>query len=58
MMIVGVDDLEEARADLRAGGAEPGPVRERPDRGIRFTHFPDPAGNLIEVNEPIPVVEE
>ena len=55
MLVFGVDDLEAALAGLRARGAEPGEVVDRPDWGIRFAHLRDPAGNLIEVNTPIPM---
>jgi lactoylglutathione lyase len=58
MLIVGVDDLDSALAELTERGADPGPVTERPDWGIRFAHLRDPAGNLIEVNEAIPMVDE
>lgn len=55
ILVVGVDDLDAALADLRRRGADPAPVIERADWGIRFAHLRDPAGNLIEVNEPIPM---
>jgi hypothetical protein len=42
-------------AGLRGRGAEPGEIVDRPDWGIRFVHLRDPAGNLIEVNCPIPM---
>jgi lactoylglutathione lyase len=56
-LVFGVADLDVALAELRERGAEPGPVTARPDWGIRFAHFRDPAGNLIEVNESIPMVD-
>jgi catechol 2,3-dioxygenase-like lactoylglutathione lyase family enzyme len=55
MLAFGVDDLDSALARPRAAGAEPGRVVERPDCGIRFAHLRDPAGNLLEVNEAIPM---
>ncbi|HXQ85834.1 MAG TPA: VOC family protein, partial [Gaiella sp.] len=55
MLVFGVDDLESALAGLRERGAEPGEIVDRPDWGIRFAHLRDPAGNLIEVNCPIPM---
>jgi catechol 2,3-dioxygenase-like lactoylglutathione lyase family enzyme len=55
MLVFGVDDLEGALAGLRQRGAEPGEIVDRPDWGIRFAHLRDPAGNLIEVNCPIPM---
>ncbi len=57
MLVLGVDDLDTALARLRAAGAEPAGVVERPDWGIRFAHLRDPAGNLVEVNEAIPMEE-
>lgn len=53
MLIFGVEDLDAALAGLRERGAEPGPVTDRPDWGIRFAHLRDPAGTLIEVNAQI-----
>jgi catechol 2,3-dioxygenase-like lactoylglutathione lyase family enzyme len=53
ILVFGVDDLEGALAGLRQRGAEPGEIVDRPDWGIRFAHFRDPAGNLVEVNSPI-----
>jgi catechol 2,3-dioxygenase-like lactoylglutathione lyase family enzyme len=32
--------------------------QSRPDWGIRFADLRDPAGTLIEINEPIPMEEE
>ena len=55
MLVFGVEDLDAALAGLRERGAEPGPVTARPEWGIRFAHLRDPAGNLIEVNESIPM---
>ena len=55
LLVFGVDDLDAALAELAGRGAEPGPVTARPDWGIRFAHLRDPAGNLIEVNEAIPM---
>jgi catechol 2,3-dioxygenase-like lactoylglutathione lyase family enzyme len=53
ILVFGVDDLEAALAGLRARGAEPGEIVDRPDWGIRFAHLRDPAGNLVEVSSPI-----
>jgi lactoylglutathione lyase len=58
MLVLGVDNLDTALARPRAAGAEPGEVVERPDRGIHFAHLRDPAGNLVEVDESIPMDEE
>ena len=55
MLVLGVDDLDAALDGLRERGAEPGPVTDRPDWGIRFAHLRDPAGTLIEVNAQIPM---
>ena len=57
VLVFGVADLDAALAELQARGGEPGPVTSSPDWGIRFAHLRDPAGNLIEVNEPIPMVD-
>ena len=57
MLVFGVDDLDTALARPRAAGAEPGRVVDRPDRGIRFVHLRDPAENLLEVDEAIPMEE-
>ena len=53
ILVFGVDDLEAALAGLRARGAEPGEIVDRPDWGIRFAHLRDPDGNLVEVSSPI-----
>jgi len=55
ILVLGVDDLVDALAELQRRGAEPGEIVDRPDWGIRFAHLRDPAGNLIEVNCPIPM---
>ena len=55
MLVFGVDDLEATLSELRQRGAELGEIVDRPDWGIRFAHLRDPAGNLIEVNTPIPM---
>ena len=55
ILVFVVDDLEGTLAGLRQRGAEPGEIVDRPDWGIRFAHLRDPAGNLIEVNSPIPM---
>ena len=58
MLIFGVDDLDAAIERLWRAGGEPGPIVERPEWGIRFSHLRDPAGTLIEVNEAIPMADE
>jgi catechol 2,3-dioxygenase-like lactoylglutathione lyase family enzyme len=55
ILVFGVENLPAALAELRERGAEPGEIVDRPDWGIRFAHLRDPAGNLIEVNSPIPM---
>lgn len=53
-LIFAVENLDTAYAVLQAKGvtftAEP---QGHPDWGIRTAHFRDPAGNLIEINQPL-----
>jgi catechol 2,3-dioxygenase-like lactoylglutathione lyase family enzyme len=58
ILVLGVDDVDAALARLRAAGAEPREVVERPEWGIRFAHARDPAGNLVEVNDAMLMEEE
>jgi catechol 2,3-dioxygenase-like lactoylglutathione lyase family enzyme len=56
MVILAVDSVDEAAARLREHLVnEP---QSRPDWGIRFAHLRDPAGTLIEINEPIQTEDE
>ena len=55
MLVVEVDDVDRAVADLKRRGASA--VTEPVDRaawGVRTAHFRDPDGNLIEINRPLP----
>jgi catechol 2,3-dioxygenase-like lactoylglutathione lyase family enzyme len=56
MVIVNVDSVDEAAA--RLADHLVGEPQSRPDWGIRFAHLRDPAGTLIEINEPISMEEE
>lgn len=51
LVVLRVDDLDAARAELTSRGAEftrrPGPMGDR----IRVAYLEDPAGNLIELQE-------
>ena len=51
-----VDDLdaEVARVE-RAGGEFLAPPTARPDWGIRVAYLRDPAGNLVELHEQVPM---
>ena len=53
-LIFHVDSVDESYANLRQRGVrfiyEP---HDRNGWGVRVAHFRDPAGNLIEINEPI-----
>ena len=54
-----VDDLAaEIERVEQAGGAFLGPPTARPDWGIRVAYLRDPAGNLVELHEPIPMEPE
>ena len=46
-----VDDLDDAVAELRAQGIKVDPIPEAPGAG-RQAFLTDPAGNLIELNQP------
>lgn len=52
-VIVGVGDVDAFAA--RAGDSVLGPPQSRAEWGIRFVHVRDPDGNLVEVNQPIPM---
>jgi len=56
MVVINVDSVDETAA--RLGEHLVGGPQSRPDWGIRFAHLRDPAGTLIEINEPIPMEEE
>jgi predicted enzyme related to lactoylglutathione lyase len=51
LVVLRVDDLDAAHAELTSRGAEfardPGPMGER----MRVAYLPDPEGNLIELQE-------
>ncbi len=53
--IFGVADVDALTE--RIASAALGPPQSRPEWGIRFVHLRDPDGNLIEVNQPIPMQE-
>ena len=54
----GVDSLDDTVQELRRRGASlDGEPQARPDWGIRFVHLCDPDGNLIELQESIPMSE-
>jgi lactoylglutathione lyase len=55
LLVFGVDDVDAALRELRDRGGEVAaePV-DRADWGIRVAYVRDPAGNLIELNNPIP----
>ena len=53
-----VVDVDSALAELRDRGATvAGEPADRPDWGIRVAYVRDPAGNLLELNQPIPMQE-
>jgi predicted enzyme related to lactoylglutathione lyase len=53
-LIFAVEDVDAACLQLKKQGvlliSDPA---DRPDWGIRTAHFRDPAGNLIEINQPL-----
>lgn len=54
MLIFAVDDVDAAARALTERGAPMlVPPQDRPTWGIRTAHFRDPAGNLIEINQPL-----
>jgi lactoylglutathione lyase len=56
VVIFSVEDVDAAAGRLREHlVAEP---QSRPEWGIRFVHLRDPAGNLIELNQAIPMEED
>jgi lactoylglutathione lyase len=58
VLVFQVGDVDRALDDLRGRGA---PVSAEPadrsDWGIRVAYVRDPDGNLIELNQPIPMTE-
>lgn len=58
VVVFQVDDVDDAVEELRGRGA---PVSAEPadrsDWGIRVAYVRDPDGNLIELNQPIPMTE-
>jgi lactoylglutathione lyase len=56
LLVFRVDDVDAA-ADLYADHVV-GPPTNRPDWGIRVCYLRDPEGNLIELNEEIPMEEQ
>ena len=55
VLILSVDDVDAAATRFREHlVSEP---QSRPDWGIRFVHLRDPAGNLLELNQEIPMEE-
>jgi len=55
-LVFGVDDIDKTCQRLEQHGVEiiAGPA-DRKEWGIRAAHFRDPAGNLIEINQPLHV---
>jgi catechol 2,3-dioxygenase-like lactoylglutathione lyase family enzyme len=53
-LVFAVDDVDITCRQLQQQAVEiiAGPA-DRPDWGIRAAHFRDPAGNLIEINQPL-----
>ena len=47
-----VDDIDAAVAELRGRGVRVDDPRQLPGTGSRQTFFFDPAGNMIELNQP------
>jgi predicted enzyme related to lactoylglutathione lyase len=53
-LVFGVDDVDGTVATLRAAGVDPVTApTDRPEWGIRTAHVGDPAGTLIEFDEPL-----
>lgn len=57
LLVLEVDDLDDASQALVAAGLAEGAIRERPDWGIRLLHVRDPDGHLIEIVQSIPMEE-
>jgi lactoylglutathione lyase len=55
LLVFGVDDVDAFAA--RHDDFVLGPPRDRSEWGIRVAYLRDPDGNLIEVNQPIPMAE-
>lgn len=59
VVCLAVDDLDSEIERIRSAGtdllADP---TARPDWGIRVAYLRDPAGNLVELHEQIPMTEE
>jgi lactoylglutathione lyase len=54
MLVFEVEDVDGFAARLRERGvALEGEPHDEPEWGIRVAHFRDPAGTLIEVNQPL-----
>ena len=57
-LILAVDDVDTTVATLKGRGVaflnEP---HDQPDWGVRVVHLRDPDGNLIEINQGIPMTE-
>ena len=53
MQVFEVDDVDTAAARFRDHLATA--PQSRPEWGIRFVHLRDPAGNVIELNQAIPM---
>jgi predicted enzyme related to lactoylglutathione lyase len=55
-IIFGVEDVDAVYQQLKERGIQLlGPPENHPDWGIRTAHFRDPGGNLIEINQPLPL---
>jgi len=54
MLIFEVDDVDAVAARVREHGVElESDPHDEAEWGIRVAHFRDPAGNLVEVNQPL-----
>ena len=55
LVCVDVADLDGVAARLEDAGIDlVAPVTDRPEWVLRTLHVADPAGNLVEVNQPLP----
>jgi lactoylglutathione lyase len=59
LVCLAADDLDSELERIRQAGGEPlGAPTAQPDWGIRVAYLRDPAGNLVELHEEIPMSEE
>lgn len=53
MLVLAVDDVDAAAAQVEENAAVVAPPADHPEWGIRTVHVRDPDGTLVELNEPL-----